>query len=154
MAVEAAARAVSILLRECARLGGPRGPRGKCPADDEAEGVIRGLLLSAFPSWGYRGEEAGWQAPAEGDTHVWVVDPNDGTSAMQRGFRGSAVSIGLLHSGVPVLGAVHGREVVPAQWRRMVLSARPMPGYPHIDRPRPALFWPADALALAERLLG
>jgi ADP-ribosyl-[dinitrogen reductase] hydrolase len=53
-----------------------------------------------------------------------------------------------------LLGAVMGREAVPAQWQRMVLSCRPMPGYDHISRPRPALFWPADALVLAERLLG
>jgi ADP-ribosylglycohydrolase len=52
-----------------------------------------------------------------------------------------------------LVGAVHGRDAVPAQWQRMVLSCRPMPGYPQIQRPRPAMFWPADALTLAERLL-
>ena len=52
-----------------------------------------------------------------------------------------------------LVGAVHGRDAVPAQWQRMVLSCRPMPGYPHIQRPRPAMFWPADVLTLAERLL-
>ena len=35
-----------------------------------------------------------------------MVDPNDGTRAYLKGFRGSAVSIGLLCDGVPVLGVV------------------------------------------------
>jgi hypothetical protein len=52
-----------------------------------------------------------------------------------------------------LLGAVHGREAIPPHLRRMVLSARPMYGHPGVRRPRPAVFWPTDALVLAERLL-
>ncbi|MBO0703660.1 MAG: ADP-ribosylglycohydrolase family protein, partial [Candidatus Dormibacteraeota bacterium] len=75
-----------------------------CPADDEAEQVIRTRLLAAFPRWGFLGEETG---VTKGDgIHVWVVDPNDGTRAMQRGFRGNAVSIALVRHQVPVLGVV------------------------------------------------
>jgi ADP-ribosylglycohydrolase len=51
-----------------------------------------------------------------------------------------------------LLGAVHGREAVPDQWRSMVLSCRP-----HLlraPRPRPMDYWPVDVLELAERLLG
>jgi hypothetical protein len=49
-----------------------------------------------------------------------------------------------------LLGAVYGREAVPAQWIRSVLSCRPLPesGTSH---PRPAEFWPVDAMRLAER---
>jgi len=50
-----------------------------------------------------------------------------------------------------LLGAVHGREAVPAQWRQAVLSCRA-----HVLRarhPRPMAYWPVDALELAERLL-
>jgi hypothetical protein len=50
-----------------------------------------------------------------------------------------------------LLGAVHGREAVPAQWRQMILSCRPHPL--RTSRPRPMAFWPVDVLALAERLL-
>ncbi|MCC7105656.1 MAG: ADP-ribosylglycohydrolase family protein, partial [Chloroflexi bacterium] len=64
-------------------------------------------LTGAFPDWGYLGEETGARAPAGGETHLWLVDPNDGTEAMQLGYRGHAVSIGLLRDGVPVLGVVH-----------------------------------------------
>ena len=52
-----------------------------------------------------------------------------------------------------LVGAVYGREAIPTQWQRMVLSCRPMPGQPGVEQPRPALFWPTDALILAERLL-
>ena len=50
-----------------------------------------------------------------------------------------------------LLGAVHGRDAIPEQWRVMVLSCRPhsLKG----RRPRPVAFWPVDALELAERLL-
>src|SRR5579859_5753623 len=90
-ALAAVADAREILLAECARPDGPRGEIGHCPADDEAEYVIRARLLDAFPTWGYLGEETGARAAADGDQHVWFVDPNDGTSSMQRGYRGHAV---------------------------------------------------------------
>lgn len=50
-----------------------------------------------------------------------------------------------------LLGAVHGREAVPAQWRSMVLSCRPLA--PRVRRPRPRPCWPVDVLEIAERLL-
>ena len=104
-AARSAAQAAGDHLRaELLRPDGPRGPLSKCPADDEAELLIRERLLAATPGWAFRGEEtgetgAGWP--------MWVVDPNDGTSAMQRGGRGAAVSIALLVDHQPVLGVVH-----------------------------------------------
>jgi ADP-ribosyl-[dinitrogen reductase] hydrolase len=50
-----------------------------------------------------------------------------------------------------LLGAVHGRDSVPSQWRSMVLSCRPLG--PRARHPRPAVYWPVDALELSERLL-
>ncbi|MDQ6671822.1 MAG: hypothetical protein M3069_13960 [Chloroflexota bacterium] len=105
-ALEGVAVARAMLLEECARPGGPRGRLGQCPADEEAEWAIRELLLAAFPAWGFLGEETGARAAADGEDHVWIVDPNDGTTSMQRGYRGHAVSIGLVARGVPVLGVV------------------------------------------------
>jgi ADP-ribosylglycohydrolase len=52
-----------------------------------------------------------------------------------------------------LVGAVHGREQVPHAWRQMVLTCRPLAGLPHVHRPRPRIFWPVDALAVAERLV-
>jgi ADP-ribosyl-[dinitrogen reductase] hydrolase len=105
-ALEAVGVAREMLLAECARPGGPRGEIGHCPADDEAEWAIRERLLAAFPGWGFLGEETEAQAAADGEDHTWVVDPNDGTTSMQRGYRGHAVSVGLVCNGRPVLGVV------------------------------------------------
>jgi ADP-ribosylglycohydrolase len=50
-----------------------------------------------------------------------------------------------------LLGAVHGRAGVPAQWRSMILSCHPVPG--RAAHPRPMAYWPVDVMELAERLL-
>jgi ADP-ribosyl-[dinitrogen reductase] hydrolase len=52
-----------------------------------------------------------------------------------------------------LLGAVHGRDAIPAQWVEKLLSCRPEAGQPHIHHPRPKCFWPVDALDLAKRLI-
>ena len=52
-----------------------------------------------------------------------------------------------------LLGAVHGREAIPAQWVEKLLNCRPQAGQPHVQHPRPQVFWPVDALELAERLI-
>jgi ADP-ribosyl-[dinitrogen reductase] hydrolase len=104
-----AARAAADLLRgEFFRPGGPRGEPGHCPADGEAEDLIRGILDAAFPDFGVIGEERPEADRRSRDpgAHVWLVDPNDGTADFQRGLRGASVSIGLLRGGVPVLGVV------------------------------------------------
>ena len=104
--MRAAEVARGILLAECARPDGPRGEIGKCPADDEAELAMREILLSAFPGWGFLGEETGVHDAAPGESCMWVVDPNDGTTTMQRGYRGHAISIGVVRDGLPILGVV------------------------------------------------
>jgi ADP-ribosylglycohydrolase len=54
-----------------------------------------------------------------------------------------------------LLGAVYGRDAVPARWQGAVLTCRPQP--PRVpgenEHPRPPEFWPADALELAEALV-
>jgi ADP-ribosylglycohydrolase len=51
-----------------------------------------------------------------------------------------------------LLGAVHGREALPQSWRNAVLSCRPI-RQAGAHRPRPVVFWPVDALEIAEELL-
>lgn len=51
------------------------------------------------------GEETGHAL--SGHQLCWVVDPNDGTSDFLQGFKGSAISVGLLLNHQPVLGVVH-----------------------------------------------
>jgi fructose-1,6-bisphosphatase/inositol monophosphatase family enzyme len=106
VATAAAREAGELLRRERHRAGGPRGAVDKAAADVEAEEAIRSRLLAVTPAWAFLGEETGRVAAASG-APVWLVDPNDGTRDFLRGARGSAVSIGLLVDGRPVLGVVY-----------------------------------------------
>ena len=109
VAITAARAAGKLLLEEFHRLGGPRGKPGKCPADEHAEGLIHEHLDTAFPAYGFCGEELPElrHTPRDQRKHSWIVDPNDGTICFQRGQRGSAVSIALLRDHLPVLGVIY-----------------------------------------------
>ena len=53
-----------------------------------------------------------------------------------------------------LMGSVYGRDAIPAQWRRMVVTCRPLaPAEGIVHHPRPRCLWPVDVMALAERLL-
>jgi fructose-1,6-bisphosphatase/inositol monophosphatase family enzyme len=81
---------------------------GENGVDKAAEEEIRKTLMGAFPEYGYRGEELGLiMRPHDASGHLWLVDPDDGTSAFEQGFRGASVSIALLRQGRPVLGVVN-----------------------------------------------
>jgi ADP-ribosylglycohydrolase/fructose-1,6-bisphosphatase/inositol monophosphatase family enzyme len=104
VALQAARDAGQLLRDEFHRPGGPRGAGEHADIDDAVEQHIRQKLLAAIP-WDYLGEETGF---AKGDgSHLWLVDPNDGTAAYLQGWRGSAVSIAALREGVPILGVVY-----------------------------------------------
>lgn len=105
-AVEAAREAGAHLLAEARRPEGPRGWGAHADADIEADSLIHARFSRYFPEWGYLGEELGLMKPAGPDEHLWLVDPNDATSAFLRGLRGPSVSIALLRGAVPVLGVV------------------------------------------------
>jgi ADP-ribosyl-[dinitrogen reductase] hydrolase len=87
----------------------PDGPRfshtDSAPIDTEIELFLRDGLTALLPAR-FVGEEEGVLA-AEANGYCWVVDPHDGTRAFLEGRRGSAVSVGLLCRGVPVLGVVY-----------------------------------------------
>ena len=87
----------------------PTGPRfsdtDTSPIDTEIELFLRERLTALLPAR-FVGEEAGVLA-AEANGFCWVVDPHDGTRAFLEGRRGSAISVGLLRQGVPVLGVVY-----------------------------------------------
>jgi ADP-ribosylglycohydrolase/fructose-1,6-bisphosphatase/inositol monophosphatase family enzyme len=89
---------------------------GESDADCRAEKEIQQILMAEFPHYGYHGEElSGYHGeelrfvapPQDTAGHLWLVDPDDGTSAFDKGFRGASVSIALLRNGQPVLGVVY-----------------------------------------------
>lgn len=74
-------------------------------ADRQAEQLMRDMIHSRFPSHGILAEEFGSDhADAE---YVWVLDPIDGTISFVAGCPLFGTLIGLLHHGVPVLGAIY-----------------------------------------------
>jgi ADP-ribosyl-[dinitrogen reductase] hydrolase len=92
------------LAEEFARPDGPRGQTDKADIDVELELFLRESLLPLCPGR-FVGEECGI-VEAPDAPWCWLVDPQDGTRAFLQGKRGSAVSVALLHEGVPVLGVV------------------------------------------------
>lgn len=52
-----------------------------------------------------------------------------------------------------LLGAAHGLDAVPVEWRTTILACRPETGNTRVRRPRPKELWPVDALELAAELL-
>ena len=87
---------------------GPRGRRGSCPADREIEERLREILQALIPAR-FCGEECA-ATPGTRAGWAWLVDPHDGTFEFTAGRRGSAISVGLVHDGVPVLGVVHAPD--------------------------------------------
>ncbi len=75
-------------------------------ADEDTEKLIRKRLGEAFPGDGFLGEETGLLEPEPG-RGIWVVDPIDGTQPFVSGLRSWCVSIGYVHGGEIVFGAVY-----------------------------------------------
>ena len=73
--------------------------------DEQAERVIKEILLGAFPSYGMLAEESGRSSGQE-DAR-WIVDPLDGTTNYAHGLPLFAVSIALERAGEVVVGVVH-----------------------------------------------
>ena len=94
----------AFILAELQRPGGPRGSGYKAEVDVEIEVMLRrGLEQILYCD--FVGEET--ECHQTGHRYCWVVDPNDGTADFLAGRSGSAVSVGLLDEGEPVLGVVY-----------------------------------------------
>ena len=107
-AAEAAADAAAAAIRPLFRTGVAADAKpDESPvtaADREAETAMRGLLTERFPGHGIIGEEFG--ADRAGASHVWVLDPLDGTRAFITGRPLFGTLVALLQDGAPVLGII------------------------------------------------
>lgn len=96
--------------------------------DEEAERVIREILLGSFPTYGMLAEEGGMLAGEE-DAR-WIVDPLDGTTNYAHGLPVFCVSIALQRKGKIVLGVVHdpmkGETYVAESGGGATLNRRPI----------------------------
>ncbi|HRJ69716.1 MAG TPA: inositol monophosphatase family protein [Beijerinckiaceae bacterium] len=75
-------------------------------ADKRAEDILYRELDRARPGYCFRMEESG-TVEGPDKTHVWHVDPLDGTTNFLHGFPNFAVSIGLEREGQLVAGVVY-----------------------------------------------
>lgn len=114
--------------------------------DRNVEVMIRARLADRFPDHVVIGEEM----PESGAGHAvtWAIDPIDGTANFVNGFPLFAASIGVLHEGEPVVGAV---------WCATTHALRP--GVYHARRGGPLRFdedavIPRAGLDLKRRLAG
>ncbi len=73
-------------------------------ADREAEAEMRALIGRAFPDHGIVGEEYGTERT--GASHVWVLDPIDGTKSFVTGRPMFGALIALCRDGQPILGVI------------------------------------------------
>jgi myo-inositol-1(or 4)-monophosphatase len=83
---------------------------------------LKGHLTGLFPEAGWLSEETVDDPARLERSHVWIVDPIDGTRAFASGHPDWAVSIALVRDGKPVLGVLYA----PAHDR--LYEARPGEG--------------------------
>jgi myo-inositol-1(or 4)-monophosphatase len=74
-------------------------------ADRRAEEILHAELLKARPTFGFLMEERG-RVEGKEASHVWIVDPLDGTTNFLHGIPLFAISIGLERDGVLVAGLI------------------------------------------------
>jgi len=101
IAVRAARAAGDIIMRRLDRLDSiavetKRRNDFVSEVDREAEARIIQIIRRAYPDHGVLAEESG---RIEGDGHVWIIDPLDGTTNFLHGFPHFAVSIALTYQG-------------------------------------------------------
>jgi myo-inositol-1(or 4)-monophosphatase len=75
-------------------------------ADRKAEEILREELAKARPGYGFLGEEGGRHEGAD-KTHLWIVDPLDGTTNFLHGIPQFSISIALEREGAIVAGLVY-----------------------------------------------
>lgn len=109
--------------------------------DHRCEVLLRARIAERFPDHDIIGEEINDRAA---DTpyadYIWAVDPIDGTTNFINGFPLFAASIGVIHHGLPVVGAVwcstthalragvyHGRVGGKLQFEEQPLDREPNP---------------------------
>jgi myo-inositol-1(or 4)-monophosphatase len=126
-------------------------------ADRRAEETVRAELAWARPGYGFFGEEGGLHKGSDA-THLWIVDPLDGTTNFLHGIPQFAISIALEREGTIVAGVIYNpanEELFVAERgkgaflndqrlrvaaRRQLADAVIACGLPHLGRGDLALF--------------
>jgi myo-inositol-1(or 4)-monophosphatase len=75
-------------------------------ADRNSEATLHAELAKARPGYGFKMEEGGIVDGTD-KTHVWHIDPLDGTTNFLHGIPQFCISVGLMREDVPVAGVVY-----------------------------------------------
>ena len=107
-------REITVEYKDQAKPGfAPTNPVSE--VDHAVEDLVRARLAERFPAHALVAEELE-SHPLSDAGYVWAVDPVDGTTNFVNGFPLFAASIGVLHYGRPVVGAIWcstGHELRP-----------------------------------------
>jgi myo-inositol-1(or 4)-monophosphatase len=76
-------------------------------ADLAADAELKRILLANRPDYGWLSEETADHPARLRCSHVWIVDPIDGTRSYIAGYPEFAISIGLAEAGSVLLGVVY-----------------------------------------------
>jgi myo-inositol-1(or 4)-monophosphatase len=122
------------------RPGGPAETKGAgdyvTAFDRQSEAAILEVLAREAPGVAVLAEERGGTRAGT----MWAVDPLDGTTNFTRGFPVVAVSVGLLHEGVPVAGVVIapflGLEFAASAGKGATLNGERLPALRPLDPSR------------------
>lgn len=82
---------------------------GKAEVDRKIEIKLHALCHELTPNYGFMAEECPQlhHPPGGDEERFWLIDPNDGTTPFQQGYRGPSISIALIENGRPILGIVY-----------------------------------------------
>jgi myo-inositol-1(or 4)-monophosphatase len=98
-------------------------------ADCASQEVVRQILMAACPDFGFVSEESD-DISSMSDEYCWIVDPLDGTTNYVHRLPHYAVSVALVHRGIPVAGVVydpqHDECFSAARGRGAWLNSQPM----------------------------
>ena len=76
-------------------------------ADLAANDIIKNILTSKYPNFGWLSEETKDSKDRLYKNQVWIIDPIDGTKEFIEGIPNFAISIGLVKNHKPILGVLY-----------------------------------------------
>jgi myo-inositol-1(or 4)-monophosphatase len=98
-------------------------------ADRASERAIVDLITAKYPSHAILGEESGAHR-IDSSPYLWIIDPLDGTTNYSHQYPMVAVSIALLHEGIPIVAVVFnpllGEKFVAVKGQGATLNGRPI----------------------------
>lgn len=90
-------------------------------ADIECEQVIKQVLTTEFPEFGFYGEETG-KSNTDSD-FMWLVDPIDGTKSFVREYHFFSTQIALMYKNEIIAGVSHAPMFNETAWAAIGLGA-------------------------------